>query len=182
MFLDKPLLGGRSSAYTLLTDPGILMSSDGYIVSSESTSTSFGSLACSALGTIGDGQFFHIKHAGNVNVPCNLLLRVPWTLTTQCATAAARATMRARLYLNNNLVATGDGAPRNINAINGTKYTEIIGLYSSSPVVANPGDVVKILITPYITTIADPGQTFTPTLRHDPQTVNDQLVVEAGGL
>lgn len=177
MSLPGSLLGGRSSSGTTTADAGILVDAEGYVASSETSSTSYGTLACDAVGAVGTGQFFRTRA---VFISATLILRVPWTLTTHTVTATARGTIRAALYVNDVLITQADGAPRNLSSADGTRYTELISL-TGAPVVANAGDVVEIRLIPVITVVAAGGQTYVPTLRHDPQTVNDQLVVEIGG-
>lgn len=176
-----PLLGGRNSANTSLAGVGDLMDADGYVVSSETASTSYGSISCAALGEVGTPQQFAWTAGNSFLFSGRLLLRLPWTLTTQTATATARATLRAKLYIAGVLIASGDGAPRNINSTNGTKFAELISLSVTTPVLIPAGGVILLTITELITTVAAAGQVYTATLRHDPQTVDDQLVAEFGG-
>lgn len=179
--LGTTLLGGRSSANTAIAAVADLMEAQGYIVSSETPSTSWGALACDALGEVGTAQVFRAVAGDAFLFSGRLLLRVPWTLTTQTATAAARATLRAKLLLNGTEVASVDGAPRNINSANGTQFTELLGLTVTTPTVVFAGGTIDIQIVPLITVVAAAAQTYVPTLRHNPQAVDDQLVAEFGG-
>ncbi len=171
------------SAFTVVSDHGVLLDPAGYMPQSETASTSFGTLvAADSTGVKGTAQLFDGRSASQtVQVQMQVLCRVPWTLTTQCATATARATMRASLLIAGVVVATSDGAPRNINATNGTKYTELIAMSMAAPVTINPGDILELKIELLITTVGGAGTTVTATLRHDPQVILDQLVLNFQG-
>jgi len=179
--LSVSLLGGRTSANTALAAVGDLMDPTGYVSATETTSTTWGALACDALGEVGTPQVFRISLAETIQYAGRLLLRIPWTLTTQTATGTARASLNAKLFLNGVQVAAGQGGSRNINSSNGTQFTELIPLIVTTPVTVLLGTAIEIQIVPVILVVAAAAQTYVPTLRHDPQSVNDQLVVQGFG-
>jgi hypothetical protein len=190
MFASETVLGARMSANTAVGALGSLVDPKGLINQSESASTSFGAgLACTALGLVGTAQKFRtdvvsVNPDGFIpRVAARILLRVPWTLTTQAAGAAAKATIRADLLVNGVSVAHASGAGRALNAANGTPYVELITLLV--PVASGTweaGTTLEIQLQPEVTTIsATPGDTYQPTLRHNPQVIGDQLVAEFTG-
>lgn len=186
-------MGARESNAQTAASFGMWLDPEGYIVASETTSTSWGTgLSATALGVVGTAQPFRMVVAANsvqgysVGWKGRVILRVPWTLTTQAAGAAARGTVRASLVIDGTTVLTAQGAPRNLNSANGTEFVELIVLepeVASSIVSLPAGTIFTIELQPIITTVsATGGDTFTPTLRHDPQEPDDQLVMELPGL
>lgn len=192
MFKAESFLGARKSDGQTAASFGMMLDPDGLIVSSETLSTSWGAgLSATALGAVGTAQPFRASVAASssqgfaTHWKGQVIVRVPWTLTTQAAGAAARGTVRATLYVDGVAVITGDGAPRNLNSANGTEFVELIQLTiapGSAALSLVAGTTVNIELQPYITTVSGTGgDTFTPTLRHDPQEPDDQLVFEFTG-
>lgn len=180
------LLGIRQSVATLAADRGIWVDAEGFIVASETTETSFGAAeVTSATGVVGTPQLFRVLvESPPTTAMFRVVLRVPWTLTTQSAGAPTRGTMRASLLVNGAIAGTaGRGAPRNMNAANGTEYVELIELTTSTPVSVTQGMPIDIQIEPEITVASGvPGSSCECTLRHNPQAVGAQLVAEFHGL
>jgi hypothetical protein len=181
MLQSETVLGARLSIATAAADVGVTLDPAGYINESATTSTTWGSISCAALGLVGTPQVFRSKvPTQTVQIGGRILVRVPWTLTTQGSDAASRGTVRVTLTIDGTVITTGDGGPRNLNSTNGTRFTELIALVMPSAAVMPPGAVVDITITPLITVAG--GTTYTPALRHDPTAPDDQLVIEFQGL
>lgn len=183
-FSAESLLAARTSLGTLVGDLGLLLDPDGYVVESGTTSTSWGSLAADgAPGVVGVAQIFEaVAPTQTTQLAGQIILRIPWTLTTQSAGAATRGQLVVNLVVNGVTVASGLGAIRNLNDPNGTLYTEIVALIMSTAIILPPGSTVRVSIQESITTSGAAGNTFTGTLRHDPQEPTDQLAVEFQGL
>ena len=186
MLSSETLLGMRSSANTAAAAAAALIDPNGYVVSSETSSTSFGAgLARDSLGVKGTLQrFAAVAVAAPSTSAWRVIVRAPWTLTTQSVGINTRGTLRATLFVAGVQVATALGAARNLNAANTTPYVELIVLDvpAGTPVTIGPGTQIEVTLQPEVTIVSGtPGSTWEPTLRHDPQTVGSQLVVEFQG-
>jgi hypothetical protein len=189
MFRSESMLGARESGGTAGGAIGLLIDPEGYLVSSATTGTSWGAgMDVSTIGLKGTAQVFRAVVPAQVDqdsprVAPRVYVRVPWTLTTASG-GTPTATMQVSLFVNGVLVgAAVNGAARSLSAANGTKYTEIIAVTIAATAMAlwTPGTTVDIVIQP-IVIVATGGTTCELTLRHDPQTIDDQLVVEFQGL
>lgn len=183
-FSAVSLLGARMSALANPGDNAVLLDPQGYVVATDTGSTAWGVLlSAAALGQVGTPQRFLAKQATqSTQLALQVIVRVPWTLTTQAA-GAASGVIDAVLLLNGVAVSpVVSGNVRNLNSANGTQFVELLTLVMSSPAILQPGDVLAVQLTPRVTIASIAGQTFTPTLRHDPQVINDQLVAEFQGL
>lgn len=192
MFQSESLLGARTSANMTASSNGVLLDPNGLIVSSATGSTSFGAAeSTAATGVVGTAQSFRTMfstawgpNAATRSWNGRAIVRVPWTLTTGDAAggSASEGTMRATLAVNGVTVATAQGAARNVHTSNGTQYVELIELDMTSGVQISPGQPVTLTIQPIITTASGVGgSTMVTTLRHDPQVIADQLVIEFTG-
>lgn len=191
MFLSETLLGMRNSTGTAVAAAGGFIDPNGLINVSETASTTWGAgLATDTLGIKGTGQNFGLVAAAEVDgssplVALRSFVRLPWTLTAQSAGAGTRGRAKLSLLINNVVVLTANGATRNLNDANGTKYVDIfdVAMSAAQAVRLTPGSVIAFLFEVEVTTASGvPGSTFTPTLRHDPQALDDQLVVEFQGM
>lgn len=107
--------------------------------------------------------------------------RVPWGVTGACTGAAARGRIRVELSVNGTLYATGYGAARALNAE--ADFTEIIQLAAAYPAALPPGAGIGVEVILEITVAsATPADTADVVAYHDPQTTDDQLVVDFGGV
>lgn len=184
MFANKTFLAARMSAASAASSNGSLIDPDGLIVSSDSASTSWGSDDSDTTGLKGTAQKFRVLvGSAPTTVQFTARVRVPWTLTSQSAGGATRGTIFASLLVNGVAVATGMGSPRNLNSANGTQFVELIELVMSAPASVSPGSEIAIQVQPEVTIASGtPGTNWEPTLRHDPQAIASQLVVEFQGL
>lgn len=184
MLTSIVLLAARLSNLTAAADRGLWLDSNGYIVSSASTSTSFGAgLATSATGLVGTAQVFALQVARQSTLTAfAVALRVPWVLTANNADATARATVRVTLTIGGVVIATADGAPRATNAANGTRYVELLRIAMTTSQILTPGMEVLITVQPLITVAGAGGTVYTPSLEHDPQAPDAQMVAEFQGM
>ena len=174
------LLAARLSALTAAGDQGLWLNADGYIVQSATTGTSFGAgLATSATGLVGTAQVFAFKMAQRqVLTAFAIAFRIPWTLTANNADAAARATLRVTLSIAGVVIATADGLGRATNAANATRYIELVRIAMVTAQIIDAGQEITITVQPLITVAGAGGTVYTPTLDHDPQTPDAQMVAE----
>lgn len=184
MLTSIVLLAARASNLTAAADRGLWLDSGGYIVSSATSSTSFGAgLATSAPGLVGTPQVFALQVARQSTLSAfAVALRVPWVLTANNADAAARATVRATLTIGGTVIGTATGLGRATNAANGTRYVEILKLAMTTPQILAPGTEILITIQPEITVAGAGGTVYTPSLEHDPQAPDGQFVAEFQGM
>jgi len=178
------MLAGRLSGLGAAANLGVFMDAEGYVVESATTSTAFAGapVSCAALGLVGTPQSFAIVVPYQTTLAAfQILLRVPWVLTTQSADAAARATVRVTLTIAGVDVVTAEGLPRALNAANGTRYAEILALAMTTAQVLPAGTSIRITVQPVVTTAGAGGSTYLPTLEHNPQSPDSQLVAEFQG-
>jgi hypothetical protein len=189
MLRGESLLAGRLSAATTAASLGFLMDANGYTVASDTTSTSFGAAEpTDTLGLKGQAQTFRGIAAIPVQGQFRILVRVPWTLTTQSAGAPTRGTIAVGVSIGGVVVvalaATGpQGAPRNLNSANGTRFVELIAVDMPAIEAIAAGTAIDILVQPLVTVVSGVGgSTMETTLRHDPSAVDDQLALEFQGI
>ena len=182
MLNAETLLGMRLSGLTLIADLGAAVRAlGGFIARSETVSTSYGSLAATPVGVKGVAQVFKLVSPTQLTqAKFRMLARVPWTLTTQSA-GTPTGRVDGTLSINGVVQATANGAARSLSAANGTKYQELLAFDLPSAVILVPGDVITVGFQMEIID-ATGGTTFTATLRHDPATLDDQLVLEFQGM
>jgi len=179
MLRSESLLAARQSSGLAAGDTGILLDPNGYIVESASHKTSFGAgLLDDALGLVGTAQNFMLTAPGSLWGLFPTIVRVPWRLEAAAGGGAAFGTMTVSLKANDVVIATGQGAPRDLTAV-GSEYVEIIELVPTQSVTVSGGQQFGIEIQPIVTTASGAGgSTFEPQLNHDPQTTDKQLVME----
>jgi len=185
MFRSSTLLGLRLSGFTTIAAIAGFCDPSGYINASETVSTAWAGapIPCDVLGSTGaTPQVFRFVVSEQVTefYKGRIVLRVPWTVTNTSPGAATRATIKAEILAGDAgasvPVATAQGAPRDVSQAN--KYVEIIALDIGSNLTLTPGQVIEVRLTPTVTTVGGAGNTYLPTLRHDPATIADQLVAE----
>lgn len=186
MFPSLSLLALRLSAFTAAADRGAFCDPHGVLNASETTSTSWGAgLDTGTTGLKGTAQVFRFVVPTQTEiVNGRILLRVPWTLTTQ-APAGAQGTIQATVAITPPgqppVTVSALGAVRNLNSANGTQFVELIALDFPSGVTFTPGTTVDVTVQPTVTTAAA-GATLVATLRHNPAVAGDQFVAEFQGM
>lgn len=185
MLLSLSLLGFRLSSATTAASLGAFLDPNGFLNASETSSTAWAGagIDTGTTGPKGTAQTFRIVVPTQTEPYLGrILLRIPWTLTTQ-APAGCQGTIQASATITPG----GGGTPvtipatlggvRNLNSANGTTFVEIIALDMPAFVLLTPGTTIDITVQPNVTTAAA-GATLVPTLRHNPAVLADQLVAE----
>jgi len=183
MFDSETMVGIRPSANTTASAQAVWCDPDGLVVSSETTSTSWGAgVTSDTTGAKGTAQFFLMLFAAyRTRAAPMFILRVPWTLTTQSA-GTPQGTIHVRIIHGATVIGEANGASRSLSAANGTQYTEIIAIPLAAPINLDPGNLIYIEFQPTVTVPSgSAGSTFEATLRHDPATLGSQLVCEIQG-
>jgi len=181
---NQPLLAARTSANQTAGSLGSLLDPEAYIVESATAETSWGAgLLSDAAVLVGTPQTFEVLSPELINGFFPVLARVPWVLQAAAGGGGAFGTIQVDLMVDGVSVASGLGAPRDITvAALATRYVELVELRPAASFQVPPGGTLGIMVTPIVTTASGaPGSTYEPRLRHNPQAIDDQFVIELQG-
>lgn len=160
----------------------ILLDPESYINQSATTDTSQAAVPVDAPDTAAWAMGTFTGYlSSSVQALLTAQCRLKWGVTAPCAGAAARGRVRVDLIANGDTVGTGYGAARALNAAD--DFIEIISIAASTQGAYQPGSQIAVELTMEITVAsATPADTADMVLYHDPQTTDDQLVADFGGI